>query len=285
MNYAKAKYAGVLLVLVLFVYFLKEVFSGSLILPQTFPMGPLVIHYYGIIMAAAVGAAFYFAVKRAGKFGIDEASAEDLLFWLIVGGFIGARLYHVLSDIGYYYLHPVNILKVWNGGLSIYGAVLGGLLTLWIYKKFFNLQSSIFNFLDWLTPSLIVGQVIGRFGNFFNYEAFGYPTSLPWKMFVPAQFRPAQFQTFSFFHPFFLYEVLGNLIILFFLLKIIKPKHPAGLFFSYLLLYNSLRFCLEFLRIDSTFINGFRLNAVVSLFLVFVSIVGLFYIRNYDKTP
>ena len=269
------------------VYFLRQAFSGILILPQTFRLGPLAVHYYGLVMALAAAAAFYFAMKRIKQFGIDSKQAEDLLFWLIVGGFTGARLYHVFSSFGYYYANPIDILKVWNGGLSIYCAVFGGIITIWVYKKIFNFQFSIFNLLDWLTPSLLFGQIIGRFGNLFNYEAFGYPTNLPWKMFVPFQFRPPAFQTFNFFHPFFLYEALGNCIILFLLLKVCKNRQPGVLFFSYLLLYNLLRFALEFLRIDSTFIGVFRLNAISSLVLILTSIIGLFFFnrRNYVKTP
>lgn len=128
--------------------------------------------------------------------------------------------------------------------------------------------------LDWLAPSVVLGQIIGRFGNLFNYEAFGYPTNLPWKMFVPKNFRPVLFQNENFFHPWFLYEILGNLIILFLLFKVISKKYknssPGYIVFFYLLLYNSLRFCLEFLRVDSTFIDSFRLNALVSLALVII---------------
>jgi phosphatidylglycerol:prolipoprotein diacylglycerol transferase len=148
-------------------------------------------------------------------------------------------------------------------------------------------QSSILNLLDWLTPSVILGQIIGRFGNLFNYEAFGYPTNLPWKMFVPQMFRPLQYASSTFFHPWFLYEVLGNLITLFLLLKILPLKYkkssPGFIVFFYLLLYNSLRFVLEFLRIDSTFIGWVRLNAAVSLLLVFVSLAGLYYVKKYPK--
>jgi phosphatidylglycerol:prolipoprotein diacylglycerol transferase len=288
MNYGKAKCAGILLVLLLLIYFLRQVFLGALILPQYFNIGPLTIHYYGIIMAVAVAAAFYFAIKRSERYGINAKLAEDLLFWLIIAGFIGARLYHVASSFEYYYQNPVDIIKVWNGGLSIYGALIGGLITLWIYKKLSTFNLQLLTVLDWLTPSVILGQIIGRFGNLFNYEAFGYPTNLPWKMFVPLNFRPDAYLKFNYFHPWFLYEVLGNLFILFVLLKFIEPykkSTPGYLGFFYILLYNSLRFCLEFLRIDSTFIHGFRLNAMASLFLVLLSIGGLFYIKRYAKTP
>jgi phosphatidylglycerol:prolipoprotein diacylglycerol transferase len=277
----------------LIIFFLGKVFSGSLILPQSFPLGPLSIHYYGLIMALAAASGFYLAIKRAPRFGVNPKQAEDILFWTIVGGFIGARIYHVFSSIGYYWAHPINSLKVWNGGLSIYGAVLGGILVIAILKRIFNLKSSlsaeasakveILNLLDWLAPSILLGQIIGRFGNLFNYEAFGYPTNLPWKMYVPEQFRPPAFIAFNYFHPFFLYEALGNIIILFLLLKVLKFKRPGEVVFSYLLLYNSLRFCLEFLRIDSTFLGIVRLNALTSFILICFSAICLFIIDKNDQ--
>jgi len=280
------KYIAITIALLVLAFGLTQVFSGDIILPQFFNIGPLQIHYYGIIMAVAVAAGFYLAIKRAPQYGIDLKLAEDLLFWLIIGGFIGARAYHVLSDIGYYYRYPADAFKVWNGGLSIYGSLVGGLLVLYLYFKLLNLRFSILNFLDWLAPSLLLGQIIGRFGNLFNYEAFGYPTNLPWKMFVPVQFRPRGFINYNFFHPFFLYEILGNLIIFFVLMVVVKKGRTAAmgyLFFLYVLLYNSLRFCLEFLRIDSTFISTFRLNAIVSLGLVFIGIIGLLLIKKMNK--
>ncbi len=287
------KLAVGLLVIVGLLYFLARVFSGSLILSQSFSVGFFSIHYYGIIMALAVGSAFYLAVKRSPVFGIDPKLAEDLLFWTILGGFIGARLYHVVSSLRYYFQNPADILKVWNGGLSIYGALLGGLVTLLFYhrKKITppspSLErSGVLQLLDWLIPSIVLGQIIGRFGNLFNYEAYGYPTNLPWRMFVPAQFRPETYLQNSFFHPWFIYEVLGSILILFLILKLINLKfigssasgkaRAGTLFFSYLLLYNSLRFCLEFLRIDSTFVGAFRLNAVMSLALILLAAGGLF---------
>ncbi len=286
---AKNKYLMGLLFTAGLTYLLSRVFSGNFILPQVFFIGPLTIHYYGLTMALAVGSGFYLALKRADSFGVNKSSAEDLLFWVIIGGFIGARFYHVLSSFEYYLQHPIDIFKVWNGGLSIYGALLGGLFVIWFFAdKILHHKSRILNLLDWLTPSLLLGQIIGRFGNLFNYEAYGYPTNMPWKMFVPEQFRPEIFANVSYFHPFFLYEVFGNIVILFLLLYLsgywpgktgIFTKNGA-LFFSYVLLYNSLRFCLEFLRIDSVFIGVFRLNAISSLVLVLLT-AGGFFALNY----
>ncbi len=303
MNYGKVKYLIFLLLLIFLGYFLSQVFSGNVILSQAFFVGPLAIHYYGLIMALAVGAGFYLAIKRATGFGISKSSAEDFLFWVIIGGFIGARLYHIMSSLEYYIQNPINIIKVWNGGLSIYGALIGGVIIILYLSKSYKprLQSpeaqadggqvKAISLLDWLAPSLILGQIIGRFGNLFNYEAYGYPTSVPWKMFVPQQFRPETYIAQNYFHPFFLYEVLGSLFILGIIYYISRFRtqqtgkyrifaNDGTLFFSYVLLYNSLRFCLEFLRIDSTFIGVFRLNAIISLVLVLLA-VGGFFALNY----
>jgi phosphatidylglycerol---prolipoprotein diacylglyceryl transferase len=287
-----SRFVTILILIIFLGYFLTSVFSGSWVLQQSFGVGPVTIHYYGIILALAVLGAFLLAKKRREEYGLEEKQAEDIIFWTIIGGFVGARLYHVISSVGFYLNNPTDILKVWNGGLSIYGAVIGGAIVLILASKIFNLKSSILNLLDWLVPSLLVGQIIGRFGNLFNYEAYGYPTNLPWKMFVPEQFRPAQYQNFNFFHPWFLYEVLGNLFILVIVLIVSKrafsqagegDNGSAGkVVFLYLLLYNVLRFCLEFLRIDSTFISGFRLNAVVSL-IVFLIAAGVLF-RKWKNT-
>lgn len=241
------------------------------ILPKYFTVWSLKIHYYGVFMAVAVAAGYWLAVKRSSKYGINQKQADNIIFWLIIGGFIGARLYHVLSLFSYYYIHPLDILKIWNGGLSIYGALIGGVVALLLQGRSLNPRTA----LDWLAPSLLFGQIIGRLGNWFNYELYGYPTNLPWKMYVPPQFRLPGYQNFSFFHPLFLYEILANIIILFFLLKIIKSAKAGALFFWYLLLYNAVRFGLEFLRVDSTYLSGIRINAYVSLSLVVISLIYL----------
>lgn len=258
-----------------------QTFSGHFILPQFFSIGSLSIRYYGLFMALAVAVGFYLAIKRAPKFGIEEKAAENIIFWLVIGGFLGARLYHVLSSWSYYSFHPLDILKVYNGGLSIYGVLFGGLLALLLYRKLAPHRLPLNLYLNWLTPSLLLGQIIGRFGNFFNYELYGYPTNLPWKMFVPAWARPLQFTKTDFFHPLFLYEQIGNLIILLVLYQLEKrarqQNKPSNLFIYYLLLYNILRFGLEFLRIDIVFWGQLRINALVSLVLCLVSFSFLFF--------
>ncbi len=342
---SKTTYAP-LVVLGLFILalFLPQVFSGNWVLPQFFSIGPITIHYYGITMALAVASAWWLASKRAPQYGLTQEQVDTLSLWLVVGGLIGARLYHIASSWQYYWQYPLEALKIWHGGLSIFGALLGGFIVLLFSATAKNklsistgggtsviasdalrtkqsntmtadeiaasqtprndkresgvassapIQHSAFNILhllDWLAPSVLLGQIIGRFGNFFNYEAFGYPTNLPWKMFVPEYFRPSEYISALYFHPLFLYEALGNTFIFLGLLyffranrikKSAKPVPAGALFFSYLILYNVLRFALEHLRIDSTFlVYSIRLNALVSGFLVVLSAAGLYWLQK-----
>ena len=270
LNYTLVIVAGIV------AYVMYFVFKGDLIVPQGFHLGPFHVRYFGIILALAVLAAYALAVKRASLYQINKDEAEDFIFWVIVGGFIGARAYHVLSSLTYYLQHPIDILMVWHGGLSVIGSLIGGLVVICLKSK--KIRQNFLVLLDWLAPSMVLGQIIGRFADLFNYELFGYPTSLAWKMFVPVDFRPAAHIGANFFHPLFLYEAMGNAIILFLLLWKTKkqPNQKGKIFFTYLILYGALRFFLEFLRIDAVFIGGLRLNAIVSLGFVLVGAAGFY---------
>lgn len=261
----------------LLLWFLSAVFSGKVILPQSISLGPVSFRYYGMILAVAVLSGLLYARKTASAFGYTKEQAENLALYLVPISFVFARAYHVLSDFAYYRMHPLEALKVWQGGLSIYGAVLGGVVTVLVFRKIVNLRPPVLNTFDWLAPSVLLGQIIGRFGNLFNYEAYGYPTNLPWKMFVPEKFRPDGYLSGSFFHPWFLYEAIANLFVFFLLNKFFKKAGTGALFFGYVLLYNIVRFCLEFIRIDSVFIGGLRQNAAVSLVLIILGLAGLIF--------
>lgn len=263
---------------------LSHIFRGSIILPQVFHVGSISLRFYGLIMALAIAGAYVTVRRRQVVFKLSYQEAENLIFWTIFSGFIGARLYHVMSSFGYYVQNPADIFKFWHGGLSIYGAVGAGLLAIIFFSRAKHLKFNALNILDWLTPGVIVGQIIGRFGNLFNYEAYGYPTSLPWGMYVPAEFRPASYVSNTHFHPWFLYEILLNVLILFTILLWEKrQKLPSGsLFTLYLLMYNIGRFFLENIRIDSTWIGHFRLNSIISLLLVFLCGTLFLYRIRYD---
>lgn len=264
------KYNTALIMLIFLIigigFLMRPIFKGSYILSQTFSVSIFTMHYYGACMALALLVGWYISRQRSVIYGFSKEFVDDMFFWVSLLGFVGARVYHVLSSLKYYWYHPFESLAVWNGGLSIYGAVIGGFAGLVIYKKISKSSFSILDALNLFTPGLILGQVIGRFGNFFNYELYGYPTQLPWKMFVPIEFRNEQFSIFTYFHPLFLYEAIGNLVVFCILYRISYIKKGGGhLFLWYVLLYNVLRFGLEFMRIDSVFIGHVRQNAVVSM--------------------
>lgn len=276
---------GILLVLA---FVLPKVFSGQVILPQQFNLLGMNIRYYGIFMASAVF--FGYLASREGlyKLGLTPDESVDLLLYLSGFGLLGARLYHVLSEIPYYLSKPQEILEIWNGGLSIFGAIIFGTVGLILYllkfkrNKPINMVTSFFGVADAVSIGLPVGQAIGRLGNLFNYEAYGLPTNLPWKMLVPENFRQLGFEFTSYYHPYFLYEILG-LIVIFFILIYFKYRGRFGvgqLFFVYLFLYNSLRTLLEPLRIDSIVRDGIRQNQLVALILVVIAIIGFIYGRK-----
>lgn len=247
-----------------FVFLLKPFFSGQVVLPQSLSLGNVHLQYYGIILGLAALAGYWLVMKRIEKYKIEKSDAENLLFLVLVSGFLGARLYHVISELPFYLENLTKIFAVWNGGLSIFGAGLGGVLGLICYRHFFR-KYSLIQLLDWLTPGVVLGQIIGRFGNFINYELYGNPTNLPWKMFVPEQFRLPPFGTEQFFHPLFLYEATGSAVILVLLMRL--KLRPGQLFLLWLLLYNVMRFFLEFLRVGSVTYSDIRVNAVVALVL------------------
>ena len=264
--------------------FLGPVFSGETVLPQDFHLGPLSVRYYGVILALAVFAARFLALRRAAEYALSRERADQIIFICVLAGILGARLYHAGSELSYYLANPQFIFAFWRGGLSIYGALLGGAVALAIIARRDGWRWAKFeNYLNWLTFSFLAGQIVGRFGNLFNYEAFGRPTDLPWKMFVPEAFRPAQWAANPYFHPWFLYESLANLVIFFILLR--WKRESQQLFLWYALLYNAVRLLLEFLRLDSTFIGPLRLNALVSAILALAAGIILIKLKNRDREP
>lgn len=258
-----------------FVFLLKPFFSGSAELSQSLRLGGLNIQYYGLLLGLGALAGYWITMRRRAQYGIPAEHADNIILFSLVAGFIGARLYHVISDYEYYLQQPSQIFAVWNGGLGIFGAAIGAVLAVWVYKKYvLKSKLSFLQLLDWLTPGIVIGQIIGRFGNFINYELYGYPTTLPWKMYVPELFRAPAYEFSQFFHPLFLYEAAGSAVIL---VLILKLKLRAGrLFLLWLLLYNVMRFFLEFLRVDSVVYSGIRINAIVAAVLALLA-AGLWY--------
>jgi len=262
--------------------------------PILITLGPIKIYWYGLFIVLGVLLAIITALKLASYYKIPKNKIIDLSFWLIIFGILGARLYHVLLELPYYLHNPLDIIKIWQGGLAIHGAIIAGLITVWFFSK----KESI-NF--WLVSSLIVpglalAMAIGRWGNYFNQELFGLPTDLPWGIPINLLNRPLEYISTEFFHPTFLYESLGSLLIFIILILfhawIIKNKKPVYnnflLLTSYFLLYSFLRFSLEFIRIDTTpeFLS-LRWPQIASLIIILLSIILILFRKKlpFSKTP
>jgi len=239
-------------------------------------LGPLSIRWYGILMATAIGIGFWLAHREAVA---QKLPADDILKagqWAVVFGLVGARLYEVAFNWDYYGQHPEKIIAVWEGGLAIHGSlILGPLVGVWLAWRW---RLPVLRALDVAAPSIALGQAIGRWGNFFNEEAFGRPTNLPWKLYISPPHRPPEFAGSAYFHPTFLYESLWDLGVFAALVFWLRPRlrdRPGALFFCYLGLYSVGRFAIESLRLDSFWLDGFRVPQLASVAGVIAAIAGL----------
>jgi len=249
------------------------------------------IYFYGILITLGVIAAAFLAQGEAKRRGLNPDVIWDVLFWVVVAGIVGARIWHILTPppsmvaegitTKWYLMHPLDMLNIRNGGLGIPGAVIGGALALWIYCR--NKKLSFLTWVDVVAPGVALAQAIGRWGNFFNQELYGKPTNLPWKIFIDPQHRVAGYENYSFFQPLFLYESLWNLLNMAILLwlgrRFEKWLKPGDLFFIYMIMYAIGRFCLEFLRLDASQVAGINFNQT---FMVVVALVaGIVFFLNH----
>lgn len=241
--------------------------------PIFLSLGPLDIRWYGVLMALGVALGYFMIHKYRGRV-VTEAHLDHIFFLVVILGIIGARLTFVILKWPEFQANPLEALNITQGGLSIHGALIGGFVGIIFAVRKFKLE--LRRILDLLILAVPLGQAIGRFGNFFNSEAFGGPTNLPWKMYVAPAFRPPEFITATHFHPTFLYEAIGSALIFLFLLHHYpKSQIPGQIFAWYLILYSSLRFIVEFFRVDSDSILYLTIAQWLSLVLIVVGIVLL----------
>lgn len=241
------------------------------------------VHYYGIIMFFAIIAALFVIRYVAKKYykDVDTNVLLDVLPAVILFSLIGARLYYVLMDFSYYAKYPSEIIAVWNGGMSIHGAILGGIISGLVFSKIHHF--SFLKYADVFPYGLAIGQAIGRFGNYFNCEAFGKPCDIPYlKLYIPMQHRPFGYEQYSYFHPAFLYESLWDIcvfLLLFFVIRKLVQKYKlkdGTVFFSYLLLYSFGRIFVEWCRIDSVkSFWGIPVAQIASITIIAVSLIFL----------
>ena len=246
-------------------------------------IGPFVIRWYGLLIASAILIGVTLSQYLAQRRGVNPDLLGDLAIWLVIGAIPGARLYYVLFEWQQYAQRPEDIIAIWKGGIAIHGAIIGGAIATLIFSRLNKV--SLWQLFDLVAPSLILGQAIGRWGNFFNSEAFGRPTDLPWKLYIPLSNRPPGYLNYEYFHPTFLYESLWNLgvfvlvLYLFFWgLKHQDRLKTGTLAFVYLISYSAGRFWIEGLRTDSLRLGFLRIAQVVSLAAIALGILGLIWL-------
>ena len=237
----------------------------------------LTIRWYGILIASAMALGLWLAARDATRRGERSEELLKATEFALIGGLVGARLYYVAFNLDYYQAQTWwRIFAVWEGGLAIHGGLIGGLLAGGLYVWSRGLP--LLTYLDIVAPYLALGQAIGRWGNFFNEEAFGRPTDLPWKLYISEPRRPPQFLDVEYFHPTFLYESLWDLGVFLLLALALRrrlERAPGTLFLAYLGLYSLGRFWVEGLRTDSLMSGSLRVAQVVSVLAVLLAVVGI----------
>ena len=249
------------------------------------------VYYYGFILMAGVLAGAYLANAEAKRKGQDEIFLWDALFWMVIGGIIGARIWHIFTPppsmvergitTAYYLTHPLDAINPRLGGLGIPGAVGGGLLGLYWYSK--RRKQDFIAWADTLAPAIPLGQAIGRWGNFVNQEVYGAPSDLPWAITIDPIYRLPEYASIERYHPLFVYESLWSLATVFFLLWLAR-KHEGklvkgDLFLIYLMCYSVIRILLDFIRLDASKFAG--INANQSLMVIVLMTAGtIVYLRH-----
>jgi phosphatidylglycerol:prolipoprotein diacylglycerol transferase len=257
-------------------------------------IGPLTIKYYGIIMAVGIIAAAVLSYFLAKKRGRDPEVIFDSLTWIVIGGVVGARIWHILTPSAslvaqgittqYYLTHPLAAIAIWRGGLGIPGAVAGGSLAFFIYSK--KKKISFWAWADIFAPAVALGQAIGRWGNFINQEVYGSPSTLPWAITIAPENRLPEFQQYATYHPLFLYESLFNFLNMGLLIwagrKFQDKLKDGDIFLIYLISYPIYRFFMEYLRLDNSYVGGINANQTMMLVVAVLS-AGVIVWRHLKK--
>ena len=254
--------------------------------PVLLRIGPVAIYWYGVLIVTGAMLAAHIASRLSRRNGHDPEIAWNLLLVCLLTGVIGARIYHILSSWEYYRAHPGQMFGLQMSGFGIFGAFLGGLFGVWAFARYHKLR-----FLEWsdyVAPGLLLAQAIGRWGNFFNQELYGYPTDLPWGIYIAPEHRLSGLETFERFHPTFLYESLFTFAGFLVLLQLARNWRRNRLYGDILLLYGVIypviRFFIEFQRPDAWKMGGVPVAQWVSVGLV-VLFGSLMLIRHKLRRP
>lgn len=252
--------------------------------PIALKIGPLEIHWYGVIIGLGIALGLYLAMKEGEKRCLEKDALADLMIWAIPISILSARLYYVIFEWSYYSQFPGDIIKIWNGGLAIHGALIGAVLTAIIFTRIKNI--SFWKIADITAPSIILGQAIGRWGNFINQEAHGGEVSRSFLegLHLPEFIINQMYIDGVYYHPTFLYESLWNIVGFVILISLRKVRLRRGeLFLSYLIWYSIGRFFIEGMRTDSLMLtDSLRMAQFISLAILIAAIVIWIYRRKTD---
>ncbi|MDD2469489.1 MAG: prolipoprotein diacylglyceryl transferase [Bacilli bacterium] len=244
--------------------------------PYLVDFGVFQISWYSIFILFGLFIGGTLLLKEGKKFKIDEEFLSNLIFWTVIFAIIGSRLYFVAFHWDYYSLNLLDIVKFWEGGLAIHGAIIFGFIFILLYTAKYKVKLS--RILDITVPGLIVGQALGRWGNFFNQEAFGSEVSRAFleKLFIPKFIIDGMYINGTYYHPTFLYESLWCLIgfvVLMVIRKFYKYLKSGQLTGIYLMWYSFGRFFIEALRTDSLMLGNYKVAQIVSIILFVIGLI------------
>lgn len=240
-----------------------------------FQLGPITVRFYAVAIVLGFFVALTLSMRRAKQWELDTEELFNTGYWGFAGGIVGARLYYVALNLKAFLAQPWLIPAIWTGGMSIHGGILGGILAGFIYCKIRKIP--FLNFADVLISTLPLAQAIGRWGNFFNSEAFGKPVSgdFPLKLFIPQERRPWEFKDQMYFQPTFLYESIFDLLLFFILYYGLAErfrKFPGVLACLYIAGYSIGRLIIEPMRTDSLLAFGIPAAILTSSVLLIFSL-------------
>lgn len=250
--------------------------------PIAFTLGPIQVHWYGIIIGSGLALALYLAIREGNKRALPKETFADLMIWAIPIAIISARIYYVLFEWGYYSKHLSEAPKIWHGGIAIHGALIGSVLTVFFFSR--ARKISFWKITDIAAPSLILGQAIGRWGNFMNQEAHGGPVSRAFleNLHLPKFIINQMYINGTYYHPTFLYESIWDFtgFILLVLLRRVNLRR-GELFLSYMIWYSIGRFFIEGMRTDSLMLTStLRMAQMISLAMIVAAIIIIIYRRK-----
>jgi phosphatidylglycerol:prolipoprotein diacylglycerol transferase len=253
--------------------------------PVLIELGSFALRWYGVMIATAIAVGMWLAGREGVRKGFEKQKIYDFYFYVILAGILGARIYYVLfSDLSYYLADPLKIFALWEGGLAIHGAILAGVLVTFWYT--WKQRLPFWSWLDTFAPSLILGQAIGRIGCFFNGDAHGYPTSLPWGLVFSPSSCAGQMFPGQPLHPTQLYELGFNLIIFWVLWRLRRKSFFDGfLFLTYAILYSSTRIFVEHFRADQlTYWRNISAAQTLGFFVIATSVTTLIVLNRREKS-